>query len=143
MIFYEQGYILKTTSIVTILNPSDEAPTEQEVGFDVLDLSATIPAEAALIGARWNWGSTAPSSPSFTRGIGSTDSTKLLVFKNQTSATQMAALNTEGEIEYTYDIPVSIPAPAEFAVLWYQERQNQFVLNTGVGVGTTANAVIG
>ena len=142
MVFFEQGYILKTSPIVTILNPSDEGVANQDGSFATLDLSGTIPPEGRLVGARWNWANNVPNAVSFIRGIGSSDNTQLVVQRNQTSATQMARLNSDREIEYRRDISGGTDT-VELAVLWYQERQNQFVLNTGVGVGKTANAVIG
>ena len=121
----EEGYILNTTTLVTILDPhlTPITPAFQDPDFGTLDLSSKVPAGQNLVGVRWDWANNVPNAQSFIRGIDSTDTDSTNTYlgaRSQTAATQMAALNNDREIEYVYGEVFGGPTnTADFAVLWY------------------------
>ncbi len=114
--FFEVGYILKSSQVVTVLDTQEEqVPAANSPNWDPLDLSLTnqpIDEGAIVVGIEW-WDTTR-SWPKFIKAVGSDDVTKRWV-EGSSPQTQIAQVNDLRQVEYS-----ARDAGARFWIWWWE-----------------------
>ncbi len=110
---HEVGYILKTSNVVTIIDPVDEALPRRTPSFGELDVSGVVSSKASIVGGSWRSALGFTKREAFLRARGSTDD-GFKGLDNNTQLGQSVALDSDFEAEYTLE-----DALIDFWVQWY------------------------